>query len=776
MRLLSRSVLRELWPPFLLGFGAYTFLLLVRQIFLMTDFLVRRAATFGEVLFLVLLSIPWIVVLTLPMAFLLALLIGIGRLAADSELTALRSCGVGPAAIYRPAFGAAAILSAAVFLLYNWVLPRANDALAHSLARLAATSVVNLVQPRVFREIRPGVTLLFDRVGADNRSFEGVFLAFTDEGRNRVVVARAGRLTLEGDNLWLDLDDSVAHEFNPADPARYRMDRNAAQRILFAGDIWNSPKAQISYEKGLRAQSLAELRKTVIRESAAAGNPGRLRLAWVEIHKKFSIPFACFAFAFVGIPLAESARRGGRGSGFVLSLAILVGYYVLLSSGETWAESGKLPPWAAMWLPNLLLILLGILASVWRGRERRRLALTLPGAGPARGMAESADVERRARWTGLLRFPAVLDRYVLARFFAALLLVLASILVLALIVDYADRVDEIIRNKPPWAAINGYYRYFLFNITTDLAPFAVLVAALVGLGVLSRNNEDTAFKASGVSLYRLGAPVLVAASLAGLLAFALGEYVGPLARQREARFRNILYGRPVDYGMRYASERNWFFGEDGRIWFREEKTDPRPGILFRKETDPRPGILVAPAVFSFGPGFVLLRRDQAREAEWTGLSWDFRQGWTRTFDGSVETSYEAFQQLAVAGEPPDVFTRERRTPDEMTFRELDAYTRRLERTGYPTASLATALHQKVSKPFLIPLMALLAVPFAFRIGKRGTLAGIGVGLGLGMILLVANEFFTRLGAVGALPPLLAAWSPNVLFATGTAYLLLRLRT
>ena len=112
----------------------------------------------------------------------------------------------------------------------------------------------------------------------------------------------------------------------------------------------------------------------------------------------------------------------------------------------------------------------------------------------------------------------------------------------------------------------------------------------------------------------------------------------------------------------------------------------------------------------------------------------------------------------------------------MTLRELDAYAARLKRTGYPTAALETALHQKISRAVLIPLMALLAIPFAFRIGKRGTLAGIGVGLALGMIFVVANEFFTRLGAVGALSPLLAAWSPNVLFATGSTYLLLRLKT
>ena len=759
MRLISRSVLREIWPPFALGFAAYTFLLLVRQIFLMTDFLVRRAATFPEVLRLIVLSIPWIVVLTLPMAFLLGLLIGIGRLSSDAELVALHSCGVGPAAIYRPAFGAAAALSAAVFCIYNYALPPANEALTQALARLAATSAVNLVQPRVFREIRPGVTLFFDRVGADNRSFEGVFLSFTQEGENRIVLARTGRLTLEGSDLWLDLEESVAHETDPADPARYRVDSNAAQRILFAGDIWRSPRARISYEKGLRAQSLAELYTTARREEARGRNAARARLAWVEIHKKFAIPFACFSFAVIGIPLAETSRRGGRGSGFALSLLILVGYYVLLTSGETWSESGKLSPAVAMWLPNALLLIIGAAAYARSRREHGRWTfawLRRPSAAPVAG-------ERRAWLAGLWRFPAVLDRYVLARFFSALALVLLSVLVLALIVDYADRVDEILRNKPGWSVVFGYYRYFLFNITMELLPFAILIASLVGLGTLSRFNEDTAFKASGVSLYRLAAPVFVAATGAGLLAFAISDVIGPIAQQREARFRNILYGRPVDYGMRSASERTWFYGEDGRIWFREE-------------TDPKHGLLVAPTVFEFGPGFSLVRRDQARQARWTGRDWQFTNGWTRTFQGPHETGYTTFSELSVAGDLPDAFTRERRTAAEMTLAQLGSYTRRLSRSGYPTAALETALHQKIARPALIPLMAVLAVPFAFRIGRRGTLAGIGTGLGLGMLLLVASEFFTRLGAVGALPPALAAWSPDVLFATGTAYLLLRLKT
>ena len=762
MRLISRSVLREILPPFLLGFAAYTFILLIRTILLMTDFFVRRSATLAQVGWLVALSIPWIVVLTVPMAFLLGVLIGIGRLSGDSELVALRACGVGPWSLYRPALAAAALLSAAVFLFYNLVLPRANDELTHSMARVAATSVVNLVQPRTFREPRPGVTLFFDRVGTDERSFEGVFLKLgEDDGRtSRVIVARKGALTLEGGKLWLDLFSSVVHEVNLEDPTRYRTNRNDFQRILFSEDIEATAQARISYEKGLRAQSLGELLATERR--VRTGSPERHRLALVEIHKKFSIPFACFAFAVIGIPLAETSRRGGKGSGFALSLAILVGYYLLLSNGETWAQEGKMNPAIAMWLPNALLIGLGALASRRTGRERGPSRFRLFRRAPRTSAAESS---RRAWFAGFLRFPAILDRYVLARFFTTLALVFASVLLLSSIVDYSEKVDEIIKNRPPGSVLAGYYQAFLLLIAMELAPFTVLIAALLSLGMLSRNNEDTAFKASGVSLHRLGAPILVAAGIGALLAFAVGEYVLPIAKQREVRYKNRIFGRPADWNLRTPAERNWYYGRDGRIWHREA-------------SDPDRGILVSPTIYEFGAGFDLVRRTGAREGAWDSAttSWTLRQGWTRAFDGGSTAGFQTFLQERIEGDPPAAFAAERRLPAEMRFRELQRYARRLKKSGYPTASLETALQSKLARPLLLPVMALLALPFAFRIGRRGALAGVGVGLALGMVFLVASALFGKLGDVGALPPLLAAWSPHVLFSTAALYLLVRLRT
>jgi lipopolysaccharide export system permease protein len=228
------------------------------------------------------------------------------------------------------------------------------------------------------------------------------------------------------------------------------------------------------------------------------------------------------------------------------------------------------------------------------------------------------------------------------------------------------------------------------------------------------------------------------------------------------RFRNVIYGRPVDYGIRTSAERNWYLAKNGRIWFREESVPARNALL---------GV----SVFRFAPDFTLTGRTDAREAIWTGEDWALRDGWDRAFAGG-ETPFRRFAEDRVPGDPPDSVVASRRRPEEMRFRELERLTRHLRAGGYPTASLETALQSKLAQPALLPVMALLAVPFAFRVGRRGALAGIGVGLTLGIVTLVASAFATKLGDVGALPPWLAAWSTVILFGLGAVYLSLRIRT
>jgi lipopolysaccharide export system permease protein len=336
-------------------------------------------------------------------------------------------------------------------------------------------------------------------------------------------------------------------------------------------------------------------------------------------------------------------------------------------------------------------------------------------------------------------------------------------MLLAVVVDYADKLDEVARHHPPAWAILGFYRYFVLSIALQIAPFAVLLATLVGLGVLSKNAEDTAFKASGVSLLRVAIPVVTFVGLGAVLIFAVGEYVLPLAEQRQTRFRNLIFGRPPDYGIRTAVERNWYLARDGSIWYREESLLASSALL---------GV----SIFRFGPLFSLEGRTDAREAVWSGGRWTLTDGWTRSFAEGGQPPYRRFAEERIDGDPPASVVATRRRPEEMRFRELERLTRHLRAGGYPTSALETALQSKLAQPALLPIMALLAVPFAFRVGRRGALAGIGVGLILGILTLVASAFLMKLGEVGALPPLLAAWSPGILFGLTAVYLLVRMRT
>ena len=579
-------------------------------------------------------------------------------------------------------------------------------------------------------------------------------------------MARRGGLTLEGDRLWLDLFESTVHEVDPQDPSRYRTTRNASQRLLLAGESLNAPGTRVTTEKGIRARTLPELLAAARR--LPESDPRR-RQVLVEIHKKLAIPFACLAFALVGIPLAQSLRRAGRGGGFALSLAILVGYYVLLSTGETWASDGRLPPALAMWLPNLMLVAIGAAAALAR-RERRAPALPRPLAEPSppTGVRQTQAARPAPRTTEAAREPrfrllSLTDRYVLARVGSAFLLILASAVVISLVVDYADKLDEVARHHPSSAAVFGYYRYFLLSITMQIAPFAALLATLAGLGTLSKNNEDTAFKASGLSLWRLSTPVVIAAGLAAVVAFSVGEYVLPFSEQRQERFRNEIYGLPPDAGGRGPGVGNWYLSEHDEIWHREE-ANAGSNELF--------GV----SVFTFDRQFRLVRRTAARDAVWADGAWKFQNGWTRGFEKSAREPYRAFTEQTVPGDPPRALAAVRRRPEEMRFRELEHLTRRLKAGGFVTAGLDTALQAKLAGPFLIPVMALLAVPFAFRIGRRGTLAGIGLGLFFGILALIATAFSTKLGEAGALPPLLAAWAPDVLFGIAGTYFLVRMRT
>lgn len=174
----------------------------------------------------------------------------------------------------------------------------------------------------------------------------------------------------------------------------------------------------------------------------------------------------------------------------------------------------------------------------------------------------------------------------------------------------------------------------------------------------------------------------------------------------------------------------------------------------------------------------MTRRVFARVARWNGSAWAFGDGWMRSFTDDGKSTFTPITSPLPLFYPetPEDFASEVKPPDQMTFAQLRRYIRTIRDSGYSAEELMVKLYAKTSWPVISIVMVLIALPFAFRMGKRGALYGVGIALILGIFYWMIYAVFTKFGEVGNLPPLLSAWSANILFALAAMYLFLHVET
>ncbi len=794
---LDRYILGEILGPLGLGFLVYTFILLIRFLFQSAEMIIRRglpASTVGELLML---TLPNIVVLTLPMSLLFGILIAVGRLSSDSELVAMRSSGISLLTLYRPILLLSATFTVLNTLLMVYALPWGNHALQQLRLEITTKSISQQVQPRVFYEEWEGKVLyVFETPPGEDR-WKGVFLAesIPSSADNEITIADWGEVRVEpdGERVVLRLYNAIRHKVNLSSPDRYEVSRHRKLDLILEEQFTSGQKAKISVSKSIRELTLPEL-------SEIAGDPTasveQRNLARVEIQKKFSIPAACLVFGLFALPLGINNRRGGKASGFALSIGVILLYYVLLSNGEEAARYGKLPGWIAMWAPNVLLAGCGLFLlvrrnqdksllltrldrwvrqDVWRGLlhlKGRRQARIRPREEDLRSAKSPKTERRQSRRPELvlllprlrLAFPNLLDRYVVRLFSMVFGLVVLSGVSLFVIFDLSETIDEILKNKVPTSLVLNYYKYTSLQMFYDIAPVVVLVTTLMTFSLLGRTNEITACKALGMSLYRLALPALAAALVVTLFCGYLETSVLPASNAKVAQLKDRIRGSSTVRTYRRA-DRQWLFGQ-GRYIYNYLHYDPQQQSLQRLQ------------IFDFDESHRLSRRLVADSARYLGEVWQFSNGWARSYRGVEVTDYKRFNESRIVRYPetPDYFESEIRPPEQMRYSELKDYIEELRDSGQPVPELQVRLENKVAFPVVSLVMALVALPFAFRLGRQGALYGLGISVVLGMVFLGIFAFFTTLGEAGALPPAVAVWTPSVIFGILSIYLFLGVRT
>jgi lipopolysaccharide export system permease protein len=776
MRILTRYILGEITYHALIGTGIFTFVLFTRDLAGILELVVRNSAPLPSVAELFFLTVPVTLTYTIPMGVLVGILIGLSRLAADSEITAMRASGIGIWTFLR-------VVS--IFVVVGWglalvnslyVAPASQAALGRLQDRLKNAQVSFEVQPRVFYEGFPKLVLYVQDVKSAQGAaiWKGVFLAdISKPAAPRITLAQEGILISEGpDLLHLHLINGSSHETDPKSPSDYQISTFEQTDIPIT-----PPQAE---NKDQEPAPIGELGTWQLLHEADHVKKFMRRWYLIEFNRRFALPTACLVLALVGIPLGLSSRKGGKSAGFVLTIVLVFAYYSVSLVGVSLARQRNLPPWAGAWLSNFVFLAFGAFL-LWRAERRpfeiasfrawwkplqerlKQGARWWPRFSSPGDAFEKAAGRRRVLRA---RFPMLLDDYVMRAFVAYLAMISAAFLLLFLVFTLFELIGDILRNQISPLVVGEYLLnvspYFLYKA----APLAVLLAVLITLGLMQRSNEITAIKATGISIYRIVVPILTIAILvsAGLLLF--DQFYLPHTNKRQDALRNQIKGKPAQTYLN--PDRKWIFGEHSTIYYYQ---------LFDSDRDQFGNL----AVFQFDPKtFRLERRIYADRANWDDRlkRWVCTQGWSRTLHGPAIEEYSPFEVATFnsLSESPGYFKKEVKQSSEMSYGELRRYIHDLQQSGFDVVRLRIQLHEKFAFPAIAIVMAILAVPFAVSSGKRGAITGVAVAVGIAVVYLSTSSLFEVMGNLSQLPPVLAAWSPDLIFGLVGGYLILKVPT
>lgn len=828
MRIFTRYVLKEVLWHGLIGASVFTFVIFLRLVSKILELVLRNSAPVPSVAELFFLTLPTAFKFTIPTGVLVGILIALSRMAADSEVTAMRAAGVSVRTFLK--IIAICGVSAWLIALANTAIiePRSAAALTRLEKSMASSQLSFEVQPRVFYEDFKDIVLYVEDVTTTSGAsiWKNVFLAdVSNQDAPKITIAKEAVVTSGVNTIHLHLINGENHEINTQTPGQYNI--YTFQETDMAISLPPAPKP------ANETVPLAQVGTLDLLSDASRAKANVARMYRIELHKRLALPTACLVLVLIGIPLGLSARKGGRGAGFVLSIVLVFIYYFLTIIGQAMARGGKVPPAAGVWMANAIFATVGIFL-LWR-TDRLPIELSLGQVLMARvkGWSQSQLKLREERTSGLprrrfvspkvtafvvglsgvaivilaffgplsrlvgrvptavwgeeylypllslfaigvvvllaQRFLLILDDYVLKTFISFLIMILSSFLVLTLIFDFF----ELLRQRRDLVLDVGQWGKYLLNQAPAtlylLTPLAVLLAVLVTFGLMQKSNEITAMKATGISFYRTVIPILaIAMVLAGGL-FLLDQWYLPSANKTAETLRNSILAKPA---QTYRRPFRWIFGRSGKAGDEDWK------IYYYKVYDPDRDQFGGLSSFELDPHtFQITRRVYAARAEWREnlQKWMLENGWQRSFNGDSVTDYRQFEvdTFAHMNEPPNYFKKEVRQSQEMNYDELRGYIRELQQSGFDVVRLRVQLQKKIAYPLITLVMAVLAIPFSLTAGRRGALTGVTVALLIAVVYFVSAQLFEQMGNVNQLPPAIAAWMPDVIFGLAGGYMIFK---
>ncbi len=777
LRILDRYLLREVMAPFGFALLLLTFALEIPPILEHGETLIAEGASWDIVVRVLATLVPQALGITIPMALLVGILIALGRMSGDREIVAMEACGVSMARLLRPLLLFALVATVTTTYVMIVALPAANQAFREITFKLLMTRGETKIKPRVFYTAFPNL-VIYVREVTPGVGWTDVFVTDTSLPEEpKLYLAKTGRLLLneEKRSVQMVLKDGTHHFAKLHEPEKY-------EAGTFKQTTLNiDPESVFPREgpmKGLMELSIGELKEDIAELRAQNIHPHNQIMAW---QKKYSIPAACLAFMLAALGLGVSNRRDGRFASFVLGIAVVFVYWILMYISEAIAKGRLFPSWfawVAMWVPNVVVAIWGaaLIVRKLRAPEESSVRFALPflRRGTRADRQDAAGTPSRGNKVMVvikvpqIAFPrpSILDWYVLKHGLRVSMLAAVALLGLFYIATFIDLSNHLFTGRTTGVMILRYLWWASPQYAYYLVPLAVLMGALVTIGALTKNSELIVMRACGISLYRSAAPLLILAIIGSAILLGLEEGILAYSNRRADAINNAIRGRlPTTQEL----NRRWVTANNGTIY----------QYLYFEPGQKR---LNGLSIYEFGKDpSILARRSYYESASFPGdreekgqVMWQGAKGWRRDFQPKMH--FTEFDNRAVVMEGPGYFASERPDAQYMSYRQLSEYVTSLEAGGFNVVPYVVAMHRKLAFPFVTLIMALIAVPFAVTTGKRGAMYGIGAGIVLAILYWTAISVFGAVGAGGLMAPALAAWAPNIIFGCGAMYLLLTVRT
>jgi LPS export ABC transporter permease LptG/LPS export ABC transporter permease LptF len=794
-RTLDRYVIREILPPFALTLLIFTFLLVLPPVMDHLENLLAKGVDWATAARILWTLVPQALGLTIPMSLLVGILIGLGRLSADREAVALLACGVSPYRLLRPVGVLAAAATAATLYVMVVAIPDANQTFRDITFDIIGKRVATEVRPRVFYEDFPGWVLYpRDEAPPGEPGWRQLMVADTSSkpGTTSIYFAERGRLVLERSTRTVDLVLENGTRFSTTKPGETETYRFPGSMTLALNPDSVFPQVGTPMQRGPNEKRIPELLEGAAEKVKNGMSPHPEIIA---LQQKFSIPVACLVFAVIGLALGLSVAREGKMAGFVVGIAVIFAYYIVLFLAESHTKGFYAAPEAiaggrflnahlSRWWPNIILGIFGVAALIWRARyTEARLPVRLPvqiarvplrwrptaaadtasrAGGPPRAAARPKNVRVVIRIPRFrLPAPGLLDRYISRAYTRIAGLSFLALLGLFYISTFIDRSDKIFKGQAAASTVGSLLIYSTPQFVYYIIPIATLLSVLITFGMLSRSSELTVMKACGISLYRTAASVVLLSLGFSVVIFQLEQHVLARANRRAEIIDAKIKGRQPRVFQ--STNRRWVAGRSGDIYHYR---------LFDPDRRELAGLTI------YHPRSDAWTLDAMTYAERVSFrhEWKATDGWRQDF--SVEPpKWKPFEARRLSElEPPDYFASEQPDPSMMTVGQLRRTVEELAASGLNVIPMSVELHHKMAFPFVTLVMTLLAVPFGVSTGKRGALYAIGLGIVMALSYWIVTSLFVALGKGGLLTPWLAGWAPNIIVLGSALYLFLTVRT